>query len=213
MMFLTSRPAERSGPLPDPSAVEILVTVGTELPFDRLVSTVERWATEQGRAGSVLAQVGETEHPPTQIAWTRFLDGPEFRQYFASAKLIVSHAGMGTIIAALHDQRPLVVMPRRYRLGEHRNDHQMATATRLAELDRADVAFDEEQLVERLDDRRVSPKSPIGPYAEESLLRALRLAVLAPGAPISSPSELAVLRLDPSGSSRREARSRNRRAE
>lgn len=42
-------------------------------------------------------------------------------------------------------------MPRRASLGEHRNDHQVATARRFAEQGRIMVAFDEQELVDKLD--------------------------------------------------------------
>ncbi len=58
-----------------------------------------------------------------------------------AATAIVAHAGMGTILTALEMGKPLLVMPRRAALGEHRNDHQLATASRFAELGRVKVAF------------------------------------------------------------------------
>ena len=69
-----------------------------------------------------------------------------------AAKAIVAHAGMGTILTALEMGKPLLVMPRRAALGEHRNDHQLATAHRFAELGRVNVAFDETELPLRLDE-------------------------------------------------------------
>jgi UDP-N-acetylglucosamine transferase subunit ALG13 len=199
---------DRSGRLPAPDEVRILVTVGTELPFDRLVSAVERWAVDAGVADSVLAQVGETEHPPSRIAWTRILEGPEFHDYFEQAELVVSHAGMGTVISALQLGRPLLVMPRLYSLGEHRNDHQMATAVRLAEQERADVAMDESELVERLEARDITPRGPIGPWAEGALLDAVSRALRPSGEPVSPPDRSR--RRPPLASSRRGARYRNR---
>ena len=51
-----------------------------------------------------------------------------------AADAIIAHAGMGTILTALEMGKPLLVMPRRAELGEHRNDHQLATAMRFADL-------------------------------------------------------------------------------
>ena len=47
-----------------------------------------------------------------------------------AAAAIVAHAGMGTILTALETGKRLLVMPRRAALGEHRNDHQLATVSR-----------------------------------------------------------------------------------
>ncbi|MEO8617181.1 MAG: glycosyltransferase, partial [Luteolibacter sp.] len=75
----------------------------------------------------------------------------EFSELFRSASLIISHAGMGTILSALHFGKPILVMPKRAALGEHRSDHQVATARRMMELGRVNVAFDEVDLRGRLD--------------------------------------------------------------
>jgi len=90
---------------------------------------------------------------------------------------VIAHAGMGTILSALQFGRPLIVMPRLAQFGEHRNDHQLATARRLSELDRVDVAFDEAELLGRLDDHDLTPREPIGPYADEQMISALRGAI------------------------------------
>ena len=64
---------------------------------------------------------------------------------------MIAHAGMGSIITALELGKPIMVMPRRASLGEHRNDHQVATAKRFAEQGRIMVAFNEKELVDKLD--------------------------------------------------------------
>jgi UDP-N-acetylglucosamine transferase subunit ALG13 len=66
------------------------------------------------------------------------------------ATAIVAHAGIGTILTGLEMGKPLLVMPRKASLGEHRSDHQMATVSRFA-TGAIDVAADETELVERLD--------------------------------------------------------------
>jgi UDP-N-acetylglucosamine transferase subunit ALG13 len=152
--------------------------VGTELPFERLISAVDEWAQRSGRSGEVLAQIGRSNQPPANLRWRRFLDGPEFNEVFCNAKLIVAHAGMGTILTALQHERPLIVMPRRASLAEHRNDHQLATATRLSELGRVIVAFDEDDLISQLDHQKVTPLEPIGPSAAPGLLGAISEALV-----------------------------------
>ena len=69
-----------------------------------------------------------------------------------AADAIVAHAGMGTILTALELGKPLLVLPRRASLGEHRNEHQLATARRFADTGRLAVAFDESELAQRLDE-------------------------------------------------------------
>jgi UDP-N-acetylglucosamine transferase subunit ALG13 len=152
----------------------IFVTVGTQLPFDRLVGAVDRWAATRPDA-EVFAQVGPTALRPAHIAWQRFLSPAECHERMRAADAIVAHAGMGTILGALELGTPILVMPRLAAPGEHRNDHQLATARRLAEQGSIAVAFDEAGLHERLDALdRLAARDPIGRYAPAPLIDALR---------------------------------------
>lgn len=123
----------------------IFVTVGTELPFDRLVHLVDEWARAEGRQ-DVFAQIGYGAVPPSHIGWRQFLEPPEFKRCFAQASIVIAHAGMGTILTALHAGKPLLVMPRRLHLGEHRSDHQYATGQHLREMGRINIAFSSDEL-------------------------------------------------------------------
>lgn len=152
----------------------IFVTVGTQLPFDRLVSAVDRWAGRQpGR--DVFAQVGPTELTPQNIAFRPFISPKECRERMKVATAIVAHAGMGTVLTALELGKPLVVLPRRADLLEHRNDHQLATATRFAQLGRVTVAFDEDELHAHLDElHRTTTRERISPFASDAFISTVR---------------------------------------
>jgi exopolysaccharide biosynthesis glucuronosyltransferase PssE len=127
----------------------IFVTVGTQLPFDRLVKAVDEWAGANG-APAVFAQIGDSRYRPAHMEWAQYLEAAQFRCRIANASLIVSHAGMGNLLAALAAQKPLIVMPRRAALDEIRNDHQLATAKWLRQLTGVTVAEDEAELAKRL---------------------------------------------------------------
>jgi hypothetical protein len=71
----------------------IFVTVGTQLPFDRLISAIDGWAG--ARAGrEVFAQVGPTELRPQHIGFRGFISPSECRERMLAATAIVAHAGM-----------------------------------------------------------------------------------------------------------------------
>lgn len=153
----------------------IFVTTGTQEPFDRLLAVIVSFAKESGI--DIVVQ-GKTEIKfPSNVLVKEFLSPMEFDQYFQSADFIVSHAGMGTIISALERGKKLVVFPRIASLGEHRNEHQMATANKMSQLSMVDVAFDDDQLLRMLrsyigtssDTNSIS----IGKYASKSLLESI----------------------------------------
>lgn len=160
--------------LASPSRNMIFVTVGTDLPFNRLVRVVDEWAQATGRQ-DVFAQIGETDWQPAHVAWSRFLQPSEFARRFAEAEVVVAHAGMGTILSALQWEKPILAMPRRASLGEHRNEHQLATARLLSELGKINVAMDDAELRAMLDGLgELRPREKIGAYASEPLITALR---------------------------------------
>ena len=152
----------------------IFVTVGTQLPFDRLVKAVDEWAGRTG-AREVVAQTGPGQYQPMYLQHQPFVTPAEFKRYAAEAELIIAHAGMGSIISALGMGRPILVMPRVASLGEHRNDHQLSTARRFKELGRVQVAMDEFELTARLDSiGTYETQEPIGKYASDELLTRIR---------------------------------------
>lgn len=127
----------------------IFVTVGSDTPFDRLIKTIDRWAFQNGRR-DVFAQIGNHAWKPQFIAYSEMLGPDDFKRHVSGARVVIGHAGMGTILTALQHTKPVLVMPRRGAMGETRNDHQLDTAKHLSGIDGVDVAFDEGALIEKL---------------------------------------------------------------
>jgi UDP-N-acetylglucosamine transferase subunit ALG13 len=111
----------------------LLVTVGTDHhPFDRLVGWAGVWlAANQGRL-RCLMQTGTSAPPAGGVAWRAYLEYDALQAAMASAAAVVCHGGPGTILGARHRGAVPIVVPRRHRLGEHVDDHQVAFARRLA---------------------------------------------------------------------------------
>jgi UDP-N-acetylglucosamine transferase subunit ALG13 len=152
----------------------IFVTVGTDKPFDRMMKVVDRWAGEAGRQ-DVFAQIGEGGWQPRHVPFVNFLEPAEFKARFSQASLIIGHAGMGTILSALLHGKPILVMPKLARLGEHRNEHQTATAKRMMALGKVNVAFDEEEMLQKLGVvDTLEARNAIAPYATGPLIEGLR---------------------------------------
>ena len=155
----------------------IFVSVGTQLPFNRLIRAVEAWAIVHGCADEVFYQIGDGT-PPLKGAWTRQLAPDKFEKHCREAELIVSHAGTGVLMVASAMQRKLLVFPRRFlQPGEIRNDHQMDTARRWVENHAATVAFNVEDLHRYLN----TPECIIIPDSKssekEDLINAVRLFI------------------------------------
>ena len=128
----------------------IFVTIGSLFPFDRLIRIMDgltpRWPDE-----TFFAQTGDGTYHPTTMEFARSLPAPAFAEKLRASKLLVAHAGMGSVISALEARRPVVIMPRDMALNEHTTDHQTATARWLSGKRGIYVAMDEAALPEMID--------------------------------------------------------------
>lgn len=152
----------------------IFVTVGTQLPFDRLINVVEEWAL-QNPGQSVFAQIGPSNLELNGIEFADFISPSKAAEYVQKSSLIVAHAGMGSILTALKYQKPLVIVPRKAALGEHRNEHQMATAKWVGKLPGVFVAWDETELMNILNQaNELVSGNPIPADAEPRLIEFIK---------------------------------------
>ena len=147
----------------------IFATVGTQLPFDRLIRTLDEWARDHAQT-EVFAQIGQSTYEPKYMQWSRTITPDQFQSYVAESDVVVAHAGMGSIISAVELGKRVVVMPRREALGEHRNDHQLGTVKRMAHLHGLEVVHDEEDLGNALDAGSGASINPTDDY--DAALRA-----------------------------------------
>ena len=74
----------------------------------------------------------------------------EYQRRFAEAAVIVGHAGMGTIIAALELGKPLLMLPRLGSLKESRNDNQVGTARHFSSFELFEVVDSESEIPSRM---------------------------------------------------------------
>jgi len=108
----------------------IFVTVGTtRFPFDRLLRAIE----ELGDDEEIVAQYGSSRVRPQNATCIAVMSYQDIVAHMQRARVVLSHAGVGSILtAALVGKRPLVV-PRRAALAEAVDDHQLEIANALHE--------------------------------------------------------------------------------
>jgi UDP-N-acetylglucosamine transferase subunit ALG13 len=129
----------------------IFVTVGNMDPFDRLIQAIDKWLAGHPGVEEVVAQIGAGNYQPANCEHVKFFTPTEYLSTFARARIVVSHAGMGTIITALELQKPIIIMPKQAVLGEQRNEHQLATVRHFRRSPRVLVADSEVELPTVLD--------------------------------------------------------------
>ena len=121
----------------------ILVTIGTnEQPFDRLVLAAA--ALERRRAGHRPVRLRRAVEP--RGGWLEFLPFDELSELAREARVVVCHAGVGSILMARRAGKLPVVMARRHALGEAVDDHQVELSRRLAASGLVTLVEDERDL-------------------------------------------------------------------
>lgn len=151
----------------------IFVTVGTQLPFDRMLAVVDQWAFENGE--NVFCQTGPTKLDYKGCSHKERLSPAEFADCMSRTSVLVSHAGIGSILSAMQYHKPVIIFPRKASLGEHRNEHQLATAQKFEGKSGIHVAYTDEELIDFLNKHHdLEHGADFLPYADEQLINALR---------------------------------------
>jgi UDP-N-acetylglucosamine transferase subunit ALG13 len=148
----------------------IFATVGThESQFDRLMLALELLPRDQ----PLVVQHGSSVPGP---AWARsipFLDFDEVVGHVRAADIVISHAGVGSIMVALANGRRPIVVPRLARYDEVVDDHQLRLGRRLDEAGLVVLVEDPADLAEALPRAQAPPAAlPGGAQGLHEELRA-----------------------------------------
>lgn len=107
----------------------IFVTVGTnEARFDRLLEAIDGLAGDE----ELVVQHGPSPVRPARATCLDYLPFDELLAEVRRARVVVMHAGVGSMMAALTNGKRPVVVPRLARHREAVDDHQVPLARRLA---------------------------------------------------------------------------------
>ena len=95
----------------------IFVTVGTT-DFDELVRAMDRLAPTLGE--EVVAQIGRGTYVPAHMEFFRF--APSLEPYYARARVVVAHGGLGTVVEVLQRGIKLIGVSNPDRYDRHQED-------------------------------------------------------------------------------------------
>lgn len=150
----------------------IFLTLGTQLPFDRLVQALDEVAPDVQE--TVIAQVGYGEYKPKHFSAVDMMPPDEFERTLSEARIVVSHAGIGTLLTGLKYEKPLVVMARRADFNEHRNNHQLATVAEISQIEGVYVAENAKDIKGYLEKDELQPLRQKGMPRRDSLVHYLK---------------------------------------
>jgi UDP-N-acetylglucosamine transferase subunit ALG13 len=117
----------------------ILVTVGASLfSFDRLMRAVETLSVDE----DLVVQHGPAPLDRPEARCVPYLPLQDLAALVREARVVVTHAGAGSILLALTNGKRPVVVPRLRVYGETVDDHQLDSARRFAKAGLVSVVED-----------------------------------------------------------------------
>ena len=126
----------------------ILVTVGTHhQPFTRLIGALRSLPSDE-----LVVQYGHSPAPAWRSAWQAvpFLAYDRLAALMDASDVVVTHAGVGSVLTALRMGHTPIVVPRLARFGEHVDDHQAELTETLADTGRVIAVWEMDELASAL---------------------------------------------------------------
>ena len=109
----------------------ILVLCGTQKQdFSRLINEVAVLADEY----DIIVQGGHNNYQSDKMTLLNFISPNNLQQLYEQAEVVITHAGAGSMIQSLKNQKKTLAVPRLSKYGEHVNDHQLELSKKLEEL-------------------------------------------------------------------------------
>jgi UDP-N-acetylglucosamine transferase subunit ALG13 len=103
----------------------ILVTLGTQdKDFKRLLKAIDKEIENKNINEEVIVQAGYTKYHSNNMKIFDFISPKELDDLMKSARIIITHAGVGSILGALKYNKPIIAAARLSKYKEHTNDHQ-----------------------------------------------------------------------------------------
>ncbi len=104
----------------------ILVLLGTQdKPFERILKAISNSKKKGNIKDKIIAQVGCTTFNDKNIKTFDFVSKEEIGKLIDEARIVITHAGVGTITECVNKGKKVIVVPRLKKYGEHTNDHQL----------------------------------------------------------------------------------------
>jgi beta-1,4-N-acetylglucosaminyltransferase len=94
----------------------IFVTVGTTMPFDKLIREVDRLVETSSITEPVLCQTGRGTYQPAHCQHFQFR--PSLDDLFATADLVITHGG-ATVTGLLMMRKPFIAVPNDIAADQH----------------------------------------------------------------------------------------------
>ena len=130
----------------------IFVILGTQdKSFPRLLEAIDNEINRKNITEKVIVQAGCTKYESKNMEIFDYISMEDFDKYIDKSDIIITHGGVGSIIAALKKNKKVLAAARLKKYDEHENDHQKQIITNFKEQGYLEELDDFSRLKEKLD--------------------------------------------------------------
>lgn len=109
--------------------IKLFVPLGTQkFPFNRLIVALNE-LVEKGlyKPDEIVMQSAVYEVKPKFMHY-EMIPSSQFEELIDKAEVVITHSGVNSIISCMKRKKPLIIVPRLKKYGEHVDNHQMEIA-------------------------------------------------------------------------------------
>jgi UDP-N-acetylglucosamine transferase subunit ALG13 len=112
----------------------IFVTLGTnDEEFTRLLKAIDKEIEKGTIKERVVVQAGCTKYQSKKMEIMDLIPREEFDKYISECDLLITHGGVGSILAGINHNKKVIAVPRLAKYKEHGNDHQLQIVNNFSE--------------------------------------------------------------------------------
>lgn len=110
-------------------STKLFIPLGTQnFQFNRLVESLNDMVAKGFfQKNELMLQSSVIDIEPI-FKYVKVLPYKDFNTYIDNADVIITHSGVNSIMTCMNKKKPLVIVPRQKKYGEHIDDHQMEIA-------------------------------------------------------------------------------------
>lgn len=135
--------------------IKLFVPLGTQkFPFNRLIEALNA-LVEKGlyKPEEIVMQSSIYEVKP-KFTHYELIPAEQFEELIDKAELVITHSGVNSIISCMKRKKPLIIVPRLKKYGEHVDNHQVEIAELMKQKFDVVVVEDLSKLEEAIDEAK-----------------------------------------------------------
>lgn len=136
--------------------IKLFVPLGTQkFPFNRLIEALNA-LVEKGlyKPEEIVMQSSIYEEVEPKFTHYELIPAEQFEELIDKAELVITHSGVNSIISCMKRKKPLVIVPRLKKYGEHVDNHQVEIAELMKQKFDVVVVEDLSKLEEAIDEAK-----------------------------------------------------------